>query len=76
MEFELKNKSLRMKFFSHLRAVVIASLGCAVWTTQAASHTNVLFMAIDDLTCCLGCYGNSQVKSPNLDRFCPKCGAI
>jgi len=58
-----------MNFFSYLRIVVVASLCCGVWTSQAASHTNVLFMAIDDLTCCLGCYGNSQVKSPNLDRF-------
>ena len=37
--------------------------------TFAGTHTNVLFIAIDDLTCCLGSYGNSQVKSPNLDRF-------
>ncbi len=30
---------------------------------------NVLFVAIDDLTCALGCYGHPEVSSPNLDRF-------
>jgi iduronate 2-sulfatase len=42
---------------------------CLLRSSGATTHTNVLFIAIDDLTCCLGCYGNQQVKSPNLDRF-------
>lgn len=56
---------------SRLRISILAiiSLWCAVCVSQAATRPNVLFIAIDDLTCCLGCYGNSQVKSPNLDRF-------
>jgi uncharacterized sulfatase len=35
----------------------------------ASPRLNVLFIAIDDLTCALGCYGHPEVSSPNLDRF-------
>ncbi len=35
----------------------------------AAEHPNVLFFLIDDLRPELGCYGNTHVKTPNIDAL-------
>ena len=41
----------------------------------AADKMNVLFIAVDDMRPEMGCYGNSVVKTPNMDRLA-KSGMI
>jgi len=57
-----------------LKTLPTALLALAVAASvQAApeppSKPNVLFIAVDDLRPDFGCYGNTEVKSPNLDRL-------
>ncbi len=36
---------------------------------QRSSRPNILFIAVDDLRPELGCYGNTHIHSPNIDRL-------
>jgi arylsulfatase A-like enzyme len=42
---------------------------------QQKTKPNILFIAVDDLKPILGCYGNTLVKTPNIDRLA-KIGTV
>ena len=53
---------------SRRRALSLLS-GAGGLLSAAQRRTNVLFVVSDDLNNALGCYGHSQVKTPNIDRL-------
>ncbi len=56
--------------------VVTALFFCGLQIfAQQSSKPNILFIAVDDLKPILGCYGNTLVKTPNIDRLA-KMGTV
>ncbi|MBO9640917.1 MAG: sulfatase-like hydrolase/transferase, partial [Siphonobacter aquaeclarae] len=49
-------------------ALLLAALSSRA-EEQPPKKYNVLFIAVDDLNNDLGCYGNTFVKTPNIDRL-------
>ena len=59
---------------NHLAVLLLVSI--SAWSScpsrgadNLTIRSNVLFIAVDDLRVELGCYGDSLVKSPNIDRL-------
>ena len=63
-------ESVLLKFLRTLLVLlflICESAPCA--ELKQVSKPNVLFIAIDDLACTLGCYGDQVAKTPNIDRL-------
>ena len=50
-----------------IRSLLACLLGAL--TASAADKPNVLLICVDDLKPLLGCYGDTRVKSPSIDRL-------
>ncbi len=56
----------------HLTLALALALIIPGCKKEATKHPNVIFISFDDLRPELGCYGNEEIKTPNLDRFAEK----
>ncbi len=73
-ESQVDWKNVIRKMFRYRIALpfCLAVLSCIqVSAVESVSKTspNVLFIAVDDLACSLGCYGDLLAKTPNIDRL-------
>ena len=55
--------------FALLRALCVSAFLATSLLAEAAEKPNVLLIVADDLRDTVGCYGNPQVKTPNIDRL-------
>lgn len=58
-----------MKKIFHFLIIILVFPGLCNAQKTGKLRPNVLFIAVDDLRPELGCYGNTQIISPNIDRL-------
>lgn len=65
----MKKSIIQLQIFLVLIILLVSSCTNQTKTKEEVSKPNILFIAIDDLRPELGCYGNEQIKSPNIDKL-------
>ena len=50
-------------------AAVFLSVGLRAAESESVARPNILFLAVDDLRCELGCYGVESIITPSIDRL-------
>ncbi|MBL4700571.1 MAG: sulfatase [Phycisphaeraceae bacterium] len=69
----MRINSKNLSWLSRILAVTLLLCICKVGRTEvhadSSKRMNVLFIAVDDLRPELGCYGQSHIQSPNIDKL-------
>ena len=61
---------MKKYYFKFSTILFLSAISTAVFAQKKATNKpNVLFIAVDDLKPLLGCYGNTLVKTPNIDKL-------
>ncbi|KAA3613794.1 MAG: DUF4976 domain-containing protein [Calditrichaeota bacterium] len=72
MRYSLKTilfHNAKREFISTFAAIILVLFltSCALGPDE--KRPNILFISIDDLRPDLGCYGNTEIQTPNIDKF-------